>query len=81
MDDNPPSDIIDDEHAQLDSKLQSYIMAQMPPIGSKGCCGTFFPLPFERAAHKSWWDPTFDSNVLEDQYKKSSHPHSTYKFR
>lgn len=42
MDDNPPSDIIDDEHAQLDSKLQSYIMAQMPPLVVRAVVARFF---------------------------------------
>ncbi|KAJ8919234.1 hypothetical protein NQ315_003817 [Exocentrus adspersus] len=78
--DDHPSDFGDDENTQLslDPKLQMYL-AQMSQ--ESGCWGRFFPIPFERAAQKSWWDPTFDSEILEEQYKKSSHLHNKLKFR
>nr|XP_023013791.1 adenylate cyclase type 9 [Leptinotarsa decemlineata] len=79
QDDNP-SDLVDDENTQfsLDPKLQMYL-AQMSQ--ESGCWGKFFPIPFERAAHKSWWDPTFDSEILEEQYRKSSNTRNKIKFR
>lgn len=78
--DDQPSDFADDDNTQLslDPKLQVYL-AQMSR--ESGCWGRFFPIPFERAAQKSWWDPTFDSEILEEQYKKSSHLHNKLKFR
>ncbi|KAJ8939763.1 hypothetical protein NQ318_004177 [Aromia moschata] len=78
--DDQPSDFVDDDNTQLslDPKLQIYL-AQMSQ--ESGCWGRFFPIPFERAAQKSWWDPTFDSEILEEQYKKSSNPHNIFKFR
>ncbi|XP_060530931.1 adenylate cyclase type 9 [Cylas formicarius] len=78
--DDHPSDIVDEEQIQfcLDPKLQTYL-AQMSQ--ESGCWGKFFPIPFERASRRSWWDPTFDSEILEEQYKKSSYPHNRFKFR
>ncbi|CAH1127277.1 unnamed protein product [Ceutorhynchus assimilis] len=75
-----PSDIMDEEQVQLslDPKFQVYL-AQMSR--ESGCWTKFFPIPFERASQKSWWDPTFDSEILEDQYKKSAFPHNRFKFR
>lgn len=75
-----PSDVVDDENAQLslDPKVQAYL-AQVSR--ESGCWGRCFPIPFERAAEKSWWDPTFDSEILEEQYKKSANPLNTIKFR
>lgn len=46
-----------------------------------GCWGRMLPMPFERAASRSWWDPTFDSEILEDQYRKSVNTHNRVKFR
>nr|XP_027238963.1 adenylate cyclase type 9-like isoform X1 [Penaeus vannamei] len=40
------------------------------------CC----PLLFERAAD-TWWDPRFDSEILEGQYQRSSLPTLTVRFR
>lgn len=78
--DDHPSDIVDEEQVQLslDPKLQAYL-AQMSQ--ESGCWGKFFPIPFERASQKSWWDPTFDSEILEDQYKVSAFAHNRFKFR
>lgn len=73
-------DFIDDEKTQLsiDPKVQTYL-AQMSQ--NYGCWGRCFPIPFERAAEKSWWDPTFDSEILEEQFRISSNPQSKRKFR
>lgn len=73
-------DFMEDEKTQLslDPKVQTYL-AQMSQ--NSGCWGRYFPIPFERAAEKSWWDPTFDSEILEEQFKKSSNPHHKRKFR
>lgn len=79
QDDNP-SDLVEDENTQLslDPKFQMYL-AQMSQ--QSGCWGKYFPIPFERAAQKSWWDPTFDSEILEEQFKKSSNKSNKVKFR
>lgn len=77
---NDNNDFVEDEKTQLslDPNLQVYL-AQMSQ--NSGCWGKFFPIPFERAAEKSWWDPTFDSEILEDQFKKSSNRQNKKKFR
>lgn len=75
-----PSDVLDEDNAQLslDPKVQTYL-SQVSQ--ESGCWGRCFPIPFERAARRSWWDPTFDSEILEDQYKKSANSPNTFKFR
>ncbi|KAG0724804.1 Adenylate cyclase type 9 [Chionoecetes opilio] len=40
------------------------------------CC----PLLFERAA-STWWDPKFDSNILEEQYQRSNQAILTLRFQ
>ncbi|XP_045602392.1 adenylate cyclase type 9 isoform X5 [Procambarus clarkii] len=40
------------------------------------CC----PMLFERAA-STWWDPRFDSDILEGQYQQSSLPTLTLRFQ
>ncbi|XP_071526446.1 adenylate cyclase type 9 [Panulirus ornatus] len=40
------------------------------------CC----PMLFERAA-STWWDPRFDSDILEGQYQRSSLPTQTLRFQ
>ncbi|XP_066145392.1 adenylate cyclase type 9 [Euwallacea fornicatus] len=78
--DDHPSDIVDEEQVQLSLDPNFQVMlAQMSR--ESGCWGKFFPIPFERASQKSWWDPTFDSEILEDQYKKSAFPHYRFKLR
>jgi len=39
-----------------------------------------FPILFERAA-QAWWNPKFDSDILEAQHLRSSLPQSTQRFR
>lgn len=77
---NDNADFIEDEktHLSIDPKVQTYL-AQMSQ--NSGCWGRCIPIPFERAAEKSWWDPTFDSEILEEQFKKSSNPQNKRKFR
>jgi adenylate cyclase 9 len=45
------------------------------------CCGICFPIPFERAHKRSWWDPKFDSEILEGQYRQSAFPQIRLRFR
>ncbi|XP_045479843.1 adenylate cyclase type 9 isoform X3 [Harmonia axyridis] len=75
-----PSEVVDEDHQQLslDPTLQTYL-AEVSQ--RSGCWGRFFPIPFERASQKSWWDPSFDSDILEEQYKRSSYRHWIFKFR
>lgn len=73
-----PSDVNDEEQIQLNPQVQTYLARVSQEAG---CWGRFLPVPFERAAGRSWWDPTFDSEILEDQYKKSVNTHNKLKFR
>lgn len=75
-----PSDINDEDTAQisLDPCVQTYL-AEVSQ--RSGCWGRYLPIPFERAASKSWWDPMFDSEILEDQFKKSAANHNKIQFR
>lgn len=66
---------VGDDHLSVD---ETYL-AQLSQ--TSGCCGTVFPIPFERAAGRSWWDPTFDSDILEEQYRKSVQSRNRSKFR
>nr|XP_037286623.1 LOW QUALITY PROTEIN: adenylate cyclase type 9-like [Rhipicephalus microplus] len=38
------------------------------------------PMLFDRAA-RSWWDPSFDSHILEAQYKRSTFPQLCQRFQ
>ncbi|KAF5280501.1 hypothetical protein FQA39_LY18046 [Lamprigera yunnana] len=70
----------DEDNVQL--SLTPHVQTYLSQVSqASGCWGKFLPIPFERAASKSWWDPTFDSEVLEDQYKKSAAPNNKLKFR
>lgn len=79
-DGDQPSDINDDETAQisLDPCVQTYLAKVSQ---QSGCWGRYLPIPFERAASKSWWDPMFDSEILEGQFKKSASNHNKIQFR
>lgn len=76
-----PSDIItDEENIQL--SLAPHVQTYLSQVSREsGCWGKCLPIPFERAASKSWWYPIFDSEILEEQYKKSASPHNRLKFR
>lgn len=76
-----PSDLITDED-NIQLSLAPHVQTYLSQVSQEsGCWGKFLPIPFERAASKSWWDPTFDSEILEEQYKKSASPHNRLKFR
>ncbi|XP_014285942.1 adenylate cyclase type 9 isoform X2 [Halyomorpha halys] len=62
--------------------LAPYIQTYLAHSGNQfGCCGICFPVPFERASNKSWWDPKFDSEILEKQYRNSSFAQIRLRFR
>ncbi|XP_045115025.1 adenylate cyclase type 9-like isoform X1 [Portunus trituberculatus] len=66
-----------DEEEAIRLSLTPNLHALM--LGSRrrrSCC----PLLFERAA-STWWDPKFDSNILEEQYQQSSHATLTLRFQ
>lgn len=45
------------------------------------CCGLAMPVPFERAANNSLFNPKFDSEILEGQYKSSTFTPIRLRFR
>ncbi|XP_022247330.1 adenylate cyclase type 9-like isoform X1 [Limulus polyphemus] len=60
-----------------------------PPRSSQSTAGSFSigaqssgwcPILFERAS-KAWWDPRFDSKVLEEQYHRSTFPLTCQRFQ
>lgn len=72
----------DSEEDDIQITLAPYIQSYLAHSGSRvGCCGLCLPVPFERAAHQSWWNPRFDSDILEGQYKRSSFPQIRLRFR
>lgn len=74
------SDVNDEENIQL--SMAPHIQTYLARVSQEsGCCGKILPIPFERAAKKSWWDPTFDSEILEEQFRKSANTHYKFKFR
>ncbi|XP_017779722.1 PREDICTED: adenylate cyclase type 9 [Nicrophorus vespilloides] len=72
------SDTIDDGQLAMGPDVQIYLARVSQ---ESGCWGRCLPIPFERAASKSWWDPTFDSEILEGQFRKSVPNHNRKKFR
>ena len=60
--------------------LAPYIQTYLAHCSSGGGCGCL-PVPFERAARHSWILPSFDSNILEKQFKISSFKQFTKRFR
>ncbi|XP_058807172.1 adenylate cyclase type 9 [Phymastichus coffea] len=78
-DDDDGSVVPDDEiHISLAPYIQTYLAHSGQGLG---CCGVGLPVPFERAAPRSWWNPKFDSEILEGQYKCSSFPQIRLRFR
>uniref|UniRef100_A0A146LLR0 Adenylate cyclase type 9 n=3 Tax=Lygus hesperus TaxID=30085 RepID=A0A146LLR0_LYGHE len=70
----------DDEYYQM--ALAPYIQSYLEhSVETMDCCGIGFPVPFERASRRSWWDPRFDSEILEGQYRKSSFTQVRLRFR
>ena len=70
----------DDDDIQISHA--PYIQNYLAHTGQRpSCCGIFLPIPFERAAKRSWWDPRFDSEILEGQYRSSSFPQVRLRFQ
>ncbi|KAK0165254.1 hypothetical protein PV328_003786 [Microctonus aethiopoides] len=68
----------DEIHMSLAPYIQSYLAHSKQ---GSACCGISLPVPFERAAPRSWWNPKFDSEILEEQYKISAFPQLRSRFR
>lgn len=75
---NIPSDDEDNIQISLAPRIQTYLARASQ---RKGCFGRCLPIPFERAARRSWCDPHFDSEILEGQYKTSAFPSLRLRFR
>ncbi|XP_078046185.1 adenylyl cyclase 13E isoform X2 [Augochlora pura] len=68
----------DEIHISLAPCIQTYLAHNGQGLG---CCGISLPVPFERAAPRSWWNPKFDSEILEEQFKRSAFPQIRLRFR
>ncbi|EFN89856.1 Adenylate cyclase type 9 [Harpegnathos saltator] len=71
-------DAEDEIHISLAPYIQTYLAHSSQGLG---CCGINLPVPFERAAPRSWWNPRFDSEILEEQYRRSAFPQIRLRFR
>ncbi|XP_046625230.1 adenylate cyclase type 9 isoform X1 [Neodiprion virginianus] len=72
----------EDTGGEIQISLAPYIQTYLAHSGQgSGCCGIGLPIPFERAAPRSWWHPKFDSEILEDQFKRSAYPQIRLRFR
>lgn len=71
-------DVEDEIHISLAPYIQTYLAHSSQGLG---CCGIGLPVPFERAAPRSWWNPRFDSEILEEQFKRSAFPQIRLRFR
>ncbi|KAL0127542.1 hypothetical protein PUN28_003069 [Cardiocondyla obscurior] len=71
-------DAEDEIHISLAPYIQTYLAHSGQGLG---CCGISLPVPFERAAPRSWWNPRFDSEILEEQYRRSAFPQIRLRFR
>lgn len=77
-----PSQQASGEDDDIQISLAPYIQNYLAQSGQRsGCCGIYLPIPFERAASRSWWDPRFDSEILEGQYRRSSFPQVRLRFQ
>ncbi|KAH0952515.1 hypothetical protein HN011_001716 [Eciton burchellii] len=68
----------DEIHISLAPYIQTYLAYSGQ---GSGCCGISLPIQFERAASRSWWNPRFDSEILEKQFKRSAFPQIRLRFR
>lgn len=71
-------DAEDEIHISLAPYIQTYLAHSSQGLG---CCGINLPVPFERAAPRSWWNPRFDSEILEEQFRRSAFPQIRLRFR
>ncbi|XP_012138713.1 adenylyl cyclase 13E isoform X2 [Megachile rotundata] len=71
-------DATDEIHISLAPYIQTYLAHSGQGLG---CCGISLPVPFERAASRSWWNPKFDSEILEEQFRRSAFPQIRLRFR
>ncbi|XP_072941422.1 adenylate cyclase type 9 [Epargyreus clarus] len=68
----------EDAQIQLAPHVQAYLAHNNP---TTNCCGFAIPIAFERAAPGTWWNPRFDSEILEGQYRSSSFRQIRLRFR
>lgn len=68
----------EDAQIQLAPHVQAYLARNNP---TTNCCGLTIPIAFERAAPGTWWNPRFDSGILEGQYRSSSFRQIRLRFR
>ena len=79
---NRGKDDVENNGDEIQITLAPYIQTYLAHSGQGlGCCGVSLPVPFERAAPRSWWNPKFDSEILEEQYKRSAFPQIRLRFR
>jgi len=77
-----PSQQMNGEDDDIQIALAPYIQNYLAQNGQRpGCCGFYLPIPFQRAASHSWWDSHFVSEILEDQYRRSSFPQVQLRFQ
>nr|XP_053599652.1 adenylate cyclase type 9 isoform X2 [Plodia interpunctella] len=68
----------EDAQIRLAPHVQAYLAHNKP---TTNCCGLKLPIAFERAAAGTWWNPRFDSEILESQYRSSSFRQIRLRFR
>ncbi|XP_068627804.1 adenylate cyclase type 9 [Battus philenor] len=68
----------EDAQIRLAPHVQAYLAHNNP---TTNCCGFAIPIAFERAAPGTWWNPRFDSEILEGQYRSSSFRQIRLRFR
>lgn len=72
----------EDNDDDIQISLAPYIQVYLAHSSHRvECCGISLPIPFERASRRSWWDPRFDSEILEGQYRLSAFPQIRLRFR
>ncbi|CAB3225027.1 unnamed protein product [Arctia plantaginis] len=68
----------EDAQIRMAPHVQVYLARNNP---TTNCCGLTIPIAFERAAPGTWWNPRFDSEILEGQYRSSSFRQIRLRFR
>ncbi|XP_059060235.1 adenylate cyclase type 9 [Achroia grisella] len=70
------------EGEDIQIRLAPHVQAYLAHNNSTtNCCGLAIPIAFERAAPGTWWNPRFDSEILEGQYRSSSFRQIRLRFR